>query len=116
MLENNYVVGRGFFSQLGDRSGVPVFRKEQFGSFGVTGGAVYVKLCACLIVGVKQAWIDEAGTVLEQVNEIEGIETGLMADAQRFIVLGQTDSLWKEHLQASAPFACLHALYIAQYF
>ena len=31
---------------------------------------------------------------------MESIEAGLMADAQRFIVLGQTDSLWKEHLQA----------------
>ena len=36
----------------------------------------------------------------EQVKEVEGIDPGLMADAQRFIVLGQTDSLWKEHLQA----------------
>ena len=34
------------------------------------------------------------------MREVEGIEAGLMADAQRFIVLGQTDSLWKEHLQA----------------
>ena len=54
--------------------------------------------------------------MLEQVKEIEGIETGLMADAQRFIVLGQTDSLWKEHLQASAHFASLHALYICAVF
>lgn len=37
---------------------------------------------------------------VEQVREVESIEAGLMADAQRFIVLGQTDSLWKEHLQA----------------
>lgn len=35
------------------------------------------------------------------MREVESIEAGLMADAQRFIVLGQTDSLWKEHLQAS---------------
>ncbi|KAK9821732.1 hypothetical protein WJX81_008527 [Elliptochloris bilobata] len=35
-----------------------------------------------------------------KVREIEAVEAGLMADAQRFIVLGQTDSLWKEHLQA----------------
>ena len=37
-----------------------------------------------------------------QVREVEALEEGLMAEAQRFIVLGQTDSLWKEHLQARA--------------
>ena len=35
-----------------------------------------------------------------QVEEVNGVEAGLMQDAQRFFVLTQTDNLWKEHLQA----------------
>ena len=31
---------------------------------------------------------------------MNGVEAGLMQDAQRFFVLTQTDNLWKEHLQA----------------
>ena len=34
-----------------------------------------------------------------QVEQIEGVEEGLFADAQRFFVLTQTDNMWKEHLQ-----------------
>lgn len=37
---------------------------------------------------------------LLQVEEVNGVEAGLMQDAQRFFVLTQTDNLWKEHLQA----------------
>ena len=36
----------------------------------------------------------------QQVEEVNGVEAGLMQDAQRFFVLTQTDNLWKEHLQA----------------
>ena len=34
-----------------------------------------------------------------QVEQVEGLEQGLMQEAQRFFVLTQTDNLWKEHLQ-----------------
>lgn len=34
------------------------------------------------------------------MQEVNGVEAGLMQDAQRFFVLTQTDNLWKEHLQA----------------
>lgn len=34
------------------------------------------------------------------MEEVNGVEAGLMQDAQRFFVLTQTDNLWKEHLQA----------------
>ena len=36
-----------------------------------------------------------------QVEQTEGLEKGLMQEAQRFFVLTQTDNLWKEHLQVS---------------
>lgn len=35
-----------------------------------------------------------------KVAEVEALDPGLMAAAQRFFVLAQTDNLWKEHLQA----------------
>ena len=34
-----------------------------------------------------------------KVAAVEQYEPGLMAEAQRFFLLSQTDSLWKEHLQ-----------------
>lgn len=34
------------------------------------------------------------------MEEVNGVEAGLMQDAQRFFVLTQTDNLWKDHLQA----------------
>jgi preprotein translocase subunit SecA len=36
----------------------------------------------------------------KKVEEVEAVEKGLMAAAQRFFVLAQTDNLWREHLQA----------------
>ena len=33
---------------------------------------------------------------------VEEQEPGLMSEAQRFFLLSQTDSLWKEHLQVRA--------------
>ncbi|KAK3253820.1 hypothetical protein CYMTET_36948 [Cymbomonas tetramitiformis] len=33
-------------------------------------------------------------------EEIEAVESGLFAEAERFFVLAQMDNLWKEHLQA----------------
>lgn len=39
----------------------------------------------------------------KQVEEIEGVEKGLMQEAQRFFVLTQTDNMWKEHLQVGMP-------------
>ncbi|GAX74750.1 hypothetical protein CEUSTIGMA_g2197.t1 [Chlamydomonas eustigma] len=36
----------------------------------------------------------------QKVQSIEQYEPGLMAEAQRFFLLTQTDTLWKEHLQA----------------
>lgn len=36
----------------------------------------------------------------KKVEEVELVEKGLMAAAQRFFVLAQTDNLWREHLQA----------------
>lgn len=35
----------------------------------------------------------------EKVAMVEAVEEGLMAQAQRFFLLTQTDNLWKEHLQ-----------------
>ena len=35
-----------------------------------------------------------------KVQEVEATEPGLMAEAERFFLLSQTDNLWKEHLQA----------------
>lgn len=35
-----------------------------------------------------------------KVQEVEAAEPGLMAEAERFFLLSQTDNLWKEHLQA----------------
>jgi hypothetical protein len=34
-----------------------------------------------------------------KVAAVEQYEPGLMSEAQRFFLLSQTDSLWKEHLQ-----------------
>jgi len=36
----------------------------------------------------------------QKVEEVEGVEKGLMWQAERFFVLTQTDNLWKQHLQA----------------
>jgi len=35
----------------------------------------------------------------DKAKSVEDIEAGLMAEAQRFFLLTQTDNLWKEHLQ-----------------
>ena len=35
-----------------------------------------------------------------KAQEVEATEPGLMAEAERFFLLSQTDNLWKEHLQA----------------
>lgn len=35
----------------------------------------------------------------QKAEAVEGLEGGLMVEAQRFFVLTQTDNLWKEHLQ-----------------
>jgi preprotein translocase subunit SecA len=35
----------------------------------------------------------------QKAAAVDGLEPGLMAEAQRFFVLTQTDNLWKEHLQ-----------------
>ena len=40
-------------------------------------------------------------SVVVQVEQVDGLESGLMQEAQRFFVLTQTDNLWKEHLQVS---------------
>lgn len=32
-------------------------------------------------------------------DAVDGLEPGLMQEAQKFFVLTQTDNLWKEHLQ-----------------
>ncbi len=37
---------------------------------------------------------------LQKRGEIEALQPGLMAEAERYFVLSQTDNLWKEHLQA----------------
>eukprot|EP00850_Spirogloea_muscicola_P005218 SM000023S07674 [mRNA] locus=s23:697023:703298:- [translate_table: standard] len=37
---------------------------------------------------------------LKKKTEVEARVPGLMPDAERYFVLGQTDNLWKEHLQA----------------
>lgn len=37
---------------------------------------------------------------MEKAGYVEGRQAGLMAEAERYFILSQTDSLWKEHLQA----------------
>lgn len=37
----------------------------------------------------------------QKAAAVDGIELGLMQEAQKFFVLTQTDNLWKEHLQVS---------------
>ena len=41
-----------------------------------------------------------AAAYYQKKDAVDGIEPGLMQEAQRFFVLTQTDNLWKEHLQA----------------
>jgi preprotein translocase subunit SecA len=41
-----------------------------------------------------------AAAYYQKRDAVDGIEPGLMQEAQRFFVLTQTDNLWKEHLQA----------------
>ena len=36
----------------------------------------------------------------DKVSEVEGVEAGLMAEAEQFFVLSQYDNLWKTHLQS----------------
>ena len=36
----------------------------------------------------------------DKVSEVEGVEEGLMAEAEQFFVLSQYDNLWKTHLQS----------------
>ncbi|PNW75221.1 hypothetical protein CHLRE_12g517900v5 [Chlamydomonas reinhardtii] len=36
----------------------------------------------------------------KKVQMVDAVQPGLMAEVQKFFVLSQTDSLWKEHLQA----------------
>jgi len=40
---------------------------------------------------------------------VEEYEPGLMSEAQRFFLLSQTDSLWKEHLQVILVFGNPHS-------
>ena len=35
----------------------------------------------------------------QKAGAVDGLEGGLMQEAQKFFVLTQTDNLWKEHLQ-----------------
>jgi preprotein translocase subunit SecA len=44
----------------------------------------------------------------QKAAAVDGIEPGLMQEAQKFFVLTQTDNLWKEHLQVRPGLAdCL---------
>jgi hypothetical protein len=38
----------------------------------------------------------------QKADAVDGLEAGLMQEAQKFFVLTQTDNLWKEHLQVGA--------------
>lgn len=43
----------------------------------------------------------------KKVQMVDAVQPGLMAEVQKFFVLSQTDSLWKEHLQVRVC-ACVH--------
>lgn len=50
---------------------------------------------------IKTFLHEEVGKAYEiKENEIEQVQPGLMRQAERFFILNQIDSLWKEHLQA----------------
>merc|ERR1719478_232005 len=61
--------------------------REEANKVGVEGLQNY------LVKRGKDAYLQKRG-------EIEALQPGLMAEAERYFVLSQTDNLWKEHLQA----------------
>merc|ERR1719329_1845960 len=53
------------------------------------------------MIGVRDRLVSLGREALEKKKEaVEGFQPGLMSEASRYFILSQTDSLWKEHLQA----------------
>lgn len=49
-----------------------------------------------------KSWARKIGTdaYLQKRRGVEEVQPGLMAEAERYFLLTQTDNLWKEHLQS----------------
>lgn len=65
--------------------------------------AFVVPLAASMELGSQNHRLEYCASVLQKA-EVDGVEEGMMQQAQQFFLLSQTDNLWQEHLQVSSLF------------